>query len=290
MTGLEAIVRQVCEQLGELCGGVRAAVAGAAAPTDGERANALLDGEELLSLLLDQHFPEQASKQANFFAKRSIDLTTAGRHAGQPSAMRRKTDHRVVWADGPWPRGRAWGGGPGAAGGGGGRALLWAGPGWAEGPGARSVHRPVIRALSKPRRARVPSGGWPMMSFGIVGTTQGAFKVERVVAEGGFGVVYRAYHEAFRAPVALKCLKVPATLPEQLRVQFLDKFREEAELLFRLSAAIPAVVRPLHHDVISAATGAFVPFIALERLEGRTLASHIASRAATERRSSRRRR
>lgn len=116
--------------------------------------------------------------------------------------------------------------------------------------------------------------------FGIVGTTQGAFKVERVVAEGGFGVVYRAYHEAFRAPVALKCLKVPATLPEQLRVQFLEKFREEAELLFRLSAAIPAVVRPLHHDVISAATGAFVPFIALEWLEGRTLASHIASRAA----------
>ncbi|WP_437593671.1 protein kinase domain-containing protein [Sorangium sp. So ce1000] len=116
--------------------------------------------------------------------------------------------------------------------------------------------------------------------FGILGTTQGAFKVERVVAEGGFGVVYRAYHEAFRAPVALKCLKVPETLPEQQRAQFLDKFREEAELLFRLSAAIPAVVRPLHHDVISAATGVFVPFIALEWLEGATLASHIAARGA----------
>ncbi|AGP36713.1 serine/threonine-protein kinase [Sorangium cellulosum] len=119
--------------------------------------------------------------------------------------------------------------------------------------------------------------------FGIVGTTQGAFKVERVVAEGGFGVVYRAYHEAFRAPVALKCLKVPGTLPEQLRAQFLDKFREEAELLFRLSAAIPAVVRPLHHDVISTAGGVFVPFIALEWLEGSTLASHIAARAAERR-------
>ncbi|AUX42732.1 protein kinase [Sorangium cellulosum] len=116
--------------------------------------------------------------------------------------------------------------------------------------------------------------------FGIVGTTQGAFKVERVVAEGGFGVVYRAYHEAFRAPVALKCLKVPAAMPEELRAQFLDKFREEAELLFRLSAAIPAVVRPLHHDVISTAAGVFVPFIALEWLDGDTLASHIAARAA----------
>jgi serine/threonine-protein kinase len=116
--------------------------------------------------------------------------------------------------------------------------------------------------------------------FGIVGTTQGAFKVERVVAEGGFGVVYRAHHEAFRAPVALKCLKVPGALPGPQRAQFLEKFREEAELLFRLSAAIPAVVRPLHHDVISTASGAFVPFIALEWLEGSTLASHIASRAA----------
>ncbi|WP_437737651.1 protein kinase domain-containing protein [Sorangium sp. So ce1335] len=115
--------------------------------------------------------------------------------------------------------------------------------------------------------------------FGIVGTTQGAFKVERVVAEGGFGVVYRAHHEAFRAPVALKCLKVPAALPEQLRARFLEQFREEAELLFRLSAAIPAVVRPLHHDLISTATGVFVPFIALEWLEGGTLASYIAARA-----------
>lgn len=41
--------------------------------------------------------------------------------------------------------------------------------------------------------------------FGIVGTTQaGAYRVEAVVAEGGFGVVYRAFHDAFQTPVALK--------------------------------------------------------------------------------------
>jgi serine/threonine-protein kinase len=105
--------------------------------------------------------------------------------------------------------------------------------------------------------------------FGIVGTTQaGSFRVESVVAEGGFAVVYRAQHGAFRAPVALKCLKVPDEMTAEHRHQFLDKFREEGELLFRLSAHIPAVVRPLHVDVLDVASDRFVPFLALEWLDG----------------------
>jgi eukaryotic-like serine/threonine-protein kinase len=114
--------------------------------------------------------------------------------------------------------------------------------------------------------------------FGIAGTTQGPFSIEEAVAEGGFGVVYRALHGAFRAPVALKCLKIPM-IPEDLRAGFLERFREEAEMLFRLSATIPEVVRPLHYDVISLDSGLIVPFIALEWLEGRTLWSLIEQRA-----------
>jgi serine/threonine-protein kinase len=106
--------------------------------------------------------------------------------------------------------------------------------------------------------------------FGIAGTTQARFfRVEKAVAEGGFGVVYRAYHEVFRAPVALKCLKVPDSLSEDKREAFLEKFRSEAELLFRLSAALPEIVRPLQFGVLD--TKAFVPFMALEWLEGQTL-------------------
>jgi serine/threonine-protein kinase len=115
--------------------------------------------------------------------------------------------------------------------------------------------------------------------FGIVGTTQGPFTIEEAVAEGGFGVVYRALHGAFRAPVALKCLKIP-TIPEAQRAIFLERFREEAEMLFRLSANIPEVVRPLHYDVITLPSGLIVPFIALEWLEGRTLWGFIEERAA----------
>ena len=105
--------------------------------------------------------------------------------------------------------------------------------------------------------------------FGIVGSTQaGFFRIDRVVAEGGFGVVYQAFHTAFRAPVALKCLKVPETMTAQGRDQFLERFREEGEMLFRLSSSSPAVVRPLHVDAITLEGGRFVPFLALEWLEG----------------------
>src|SRR5512140_1713063 len=115
--------------------------------------------------------------------------------------------------------------------------------------------------------------------FGIVGTTQaGNFRVERVVAEGGFGVVYRAQHSGFRAPVALKCLKVPEELTNEQRSVFLEKFREEAELMFRLSAAITEVCRPLHVDVLQLPDGRFVPFIALEWLEGESLDGIITRR------------
>lgn len=115
-------------------------------------------------------------------------------------------------------------------------------------------------------------------AFGIVGTTQGPYRVESVVAEGGFGVVYRAHHDAFRAPVALKCLKVPGKLTPESQEAFLERFREEAEVMFRLSASIPAVVRPLHVDFIATEDGQFVPFMALEWLDGETLDDLVARR------------
>jgi serine/threonine-protein kinase len=115
--------------------------------------------------------------------------------------------------------------------------------------------------------------------FGIVGTTQaGNFHVERVVAEGGFGVVYRALHGGFRAPVAIKCLKIPDQMSKQHRDVFLEKFREEAELMFRLSGAIAEVCRPLHVDVLQLGDGRFVPFLAMEWLEGESLDAIVTRR------------
>lgn len=115
--------------------------------------------------------------------------------------------------------------------------------------------------------------------FGIIGSViAGTYQVETVVAEGGFGVVYRAHHVGFRAPVALKCLKIPQQLGTDYQVEFLEQFRAEAELLFRLSASIPTVVRPLHVDAVTTEDGTFVPFMALEWLDGETLDAIVARR------------
>jgi serine/threonine protein kinase len=117
--------------------------------------------------------------------------------------------------------------------------------------------------------------------FGIVGTViASAYQVESVVAEGGFGVVYRARHGGFRAPVALKCLKVPQHVAPEHQARFLEQFRAEAELMFRLSASTSTVTRPLHVDVMTTPNGSFVPFMVLEWLEGDTLDAVIRARDA----------
>ncbi|HTQ02940.1 MAG TPA: serine/threonine protein kinase [Polyangiaceae bacterium] len=121
--------------------------------------------------------------------------------------------------------------------------------------------------------------------FGIVGTViASAYHVESVVAEGGFGIVYRARHGGFRAPVALKCLKVPQHLGAEYQARFLEQFRAEAEVMFRLSASTATVTRPLHVDVMTAPNGSFVPFMVLEWLDGDTLDALIRSRVAAGKR------
>src|SRR4051794_2496509 len=114
--------------------------------------------------------------------------------------------------------------------------------------------------------------------FGIIGSViASTYHVESVVAEGGFGVVYRAHHGGFRAPVALKLLKVPQRDPQQ-QAAFLQLFRSEAELLFQLSASLPAVVRALHVDAFNSRDGRLVPYLVLEWLEGLTLEALIERR------------
>jgi eukaryotic-like serine/threonine-protein kinase len=141
------------------------------------------------------------------------------------------------------------------------------------------ISRPVLAgaaAAPAPASSAQPSLRDP---FGIVGTTQAeVFNVERVVAHGGFGVIYKANHSRFRAAVALKCLKIPAALSPEQRHEFFERFRAEGEVMFRLSGTIPEVVRPIHVDALRLEDGRFVPFIALEWLEGETLKDVIVKR------------
>jgi len=113
-------------------------------------------------------------------------------------------------------------------------------------------------------------------------TIAGTFRVDDVVAEGGFGIVYRAFHLHFRAPVALKCLKIPGELSEDERKIFLEQFRSEAEIQFRLSAALPNIVRPLHVDAVRTDSGDFIPLMALEWLEGLSFETIIEKRTFSD--------
>ena len=104
-----------------------------------------------------------------------------------------------------------------------------------------------MRAQPRSDSLRTGSERWRRTYSESLAASLRARTVEAVVAEGGFGVVYRAHHGGFRAPVALKLLKIPPQGSEQ-QAAFLELFRAEAELLFRLSASLQAVVRPLHVD------------------------------------------
>ena len=120
--------------------------------------------------------------------------------------------------------------------------------------------------------------------FGWVGSTiESKYRVDRVVGEGGFGVVYRAHHLAFDAPVAIKCLKIPQTLGARDREKFLEAFLAEGRLLHRLSRATAGIVQALDLGASTSPSGRWTPWLILEWLVGRTLEDEIAQAPQRER-------
>ncbi len=115
--------------------------------------------------------------------------------------------------------------------------------------------------------------------FGWVGHTLGEkLKVEAVVAEGGFGVVYRALHLGFSERVALKCLKLPAKLEDAARDEFLAAFTAEGKLLHRLSRSNAGIVQALDVGAATSPNGTWTPYLALEWLEGESLEDDMTRR------------
>lgn len=113
-------------------------------------------------------------------------------------------------------------------------------------------------------------------TFGLVGRTLAEkYKVERVVAQGGFGTVYCARHTALDVPVAIKVLRVPDRFEGELRAEFLDGFKLEARTI--ASLAHPAIVRVIDYGSASFATGES-PWMALDWIEGRTLEADLEGR------------
>jgi eukaryotic-like serine/threonine-protein kinase len=95
--------------------------------------------------------------------------------------------------------------------------------------------------------------------FQLCGVTiEGKYRIASVVGDGGFGVVYRGVHKGFGELIAVKCLKLPATLDEKERDQLL--------------------VQALDVGAFTTPAGIWVPYLVLEWLEGETLAEFLRNR------------
>jgi serine/threonine-protein kinase len=106
----------------------------------------------------------------------------------------------------------------------------------------------------------------PADQFGLANTTlAGRFWIERLVAEGGFGVVYRAQQAALARPVAIKVLKVATEHEAALR----RTFEAEARAVARLKH--PNIVEVHDFGVAEGPSGVLLHWMALEWLDGRTL-------------------
>lgn len=108
--------------------------------------------------------------------------------------------------------------------------------------------------------------------FGWVGATaDGKYRIEELVGEGGFGVVYRAGHLGFGEKVAFKCLRVPDDFKGEDKERFFDSFLAEGKLQHRLSRMTAGIVQALDVGAATSPNGTWTPYLVLEWLEGRTL-------------------
>jgi Protein kinase domain len=105
----------------------------------------------------------------------------------------------------------------------------------------------------------------------------GRYQIERELGRGMMGVVYSATDPDLGRRVALKTIQIGFAIPEGERAAFEERFKREARAAAVLSHPGIVVVHDVGQDP---ATN--TPYIALEYMEGRTLAEHMAAGAPME--------
>ena len=107
------------------------------------------------------------------------------------------------------------------------------------------------------------------------------FRVDKFVGEGGFSLVYKGLHLGLEEAIAIKCLKLPKVMGTAMVDSFVRRFREESRLHYRLSQGNLHIARTIASGTtLAPATGALVPYMVLEWLEGRSLAADFEVRRA----------
>lgn len=120
----------------------------------------------------------------------------------------------------------------------------------------------------------------PVDPYGLVGQVlDGQFRLDAPIGEGGFSVVYRGHHLGLDEPVAIKCLKLQGQLNTAMVDTFVQRFRDESKIQYKLSQGSLYIVRTIAAGTTMApATMALVPYMVLEWLDGFTLAAELRAR------------
>ncbi len=112
--------------------------------------------------------------------------------------------------------------------------------------------------------------------YGLVGTLLAdKYRIHAVIGVGGFGVVYRAQHEIWDQPVAVKVFTALSSAPASMRDSLLEGFIQEGKLLSALSSRTAAIVQARDIGSVIAPSGAWLPYMVLEWLEGAPLNSFL---------------
>jgi len=107
-------------------------------------------------------------------------------------------------------------------------------------------------------------------SLGAPSGAVGGYRIQRVLGEGGMGLVYLATQESTGQPVALKVIR-----PGVLSARMLERFAHEVRVLARLQHE--GIARIFEAGTIELAPGAGPqPFFAMEVVEGSALTEHAA--------------
>ncbi len=101
--------------------------------------------------------------------------------------------------------------------------------------------------------------------------TLGRYQIERELGRGMMGIVYAARDPELGRRVALKTIQIGFAIPEGERAAFEQRFKREAQAAARLSHPGIVVVHDVGQD-----PGTNTPYIALEYMEGKTLAEIMA--------------
>src|SRR5258708_13180151 len=109
----------------------------------------------------------------------------------------------------------------------------------------------------------------------------GQFRADALAGDADLTVVYRGRRLDANVPVAIKCLRLPETIPDPLARALDAAFQQAFRVHDRLARGNPNIAQTITSgEMRSPRNGATVPYLVREWLEGESLAAALAGQHA----------